>query len=88
MIVTMDLSKGFANIAGLPNSLEANGNTIKECLADLARNHPKSKKWIFDKKGKPMVFVYLNQGKSDVADLNTAIKEGDVLTLVMMLGGG
>ncbi len=88
MGIKINVADGLMRIAELPETVEVTGSTIRECLNDLVRKYPDAKKWLFDKRGRPLMLVVLNKGSSYVTDLKRPIKVGDELNLIMIVGGG
>ena len=67
-----------------------NGNTVGECLDDLIRQYPDTKRWLFDRNGVLLVLVRINE---DVIirhrkGLNKPVKKGAELHMFNILGGG
>jgi molybdopterin converting factor small subunit len=70
--------------------VKVNGSTVGECLDDLIRLFPGIKKGIFDEHGKLLEYVYfLINGKGAYpTDLAKPMKDGDELTIALLLAGG
>ena len=71
--------------------VEAEGARVEEALQDLVRRYPELRAGLCDDSGavKPALNVYLN--RSDVRYLDgrqTAVVEGDELTLLLPASGG
>ena len=66
--------------------IELNGNTVGECIADFIRQFPDAKDW-FDPQN-PIVWIVLNQTIVNFDQMDKKLKEGDNLSLVMVIGAG
>jgi molybdopterin converting factor small subunit len=66
------------------------GNTVGECLNHLVRQHPGMEKALFAKKDKLLnvVEVFLNHASAYPNELTKPVKDGDEITLLVMLAGG
>ena len=67
-----------------------NGNTVGDCLDDLIRQYPDTKRWLFDRNGILLAFIRINDTKiiRNKENLASPVKEGDELHLFTALGGG
>jgi molybdopterin converting factor small subunit len=70
--------------------VEAEGNTVRECLDYLTRIYPDIKKMLYDKRGKPLNYVgtYVNGEDSYPDGLAKAVKDGDEVHIQYMIAGG
>ncbi len=70
--------------------VEVDGNTVGECLEKLVKRFPKAKEWLFGKDGNLSKFldVYVNLEEAYPDELNTPVKDGDEIHIVMQLTGG
>ncbi len=66
--------------------VEVQGRTVRECLDDLIRQFPDSKEW-FDENN-PAVWIALNQDLVNLNEMSKRVKEGDTLSLILLIGGG
>ena len=66
------------------------GDTVKACLADLVRQHPGLQAKLFDGgKLRPYVNVFVND--EDIRyldDLDTPVKDGELVALIPAVAGG
>lgn len=71
-------------------TVEVNGTTVGECIDDLVKQVPEIETKIFDRKGKLLSYVeiYVNQESSYPEELAKPVKDGDEVTLTVMIGGG
>ncbi len=77
--------------AGNQEALELDGATIGEVLEELTRQHQKLEKHLFHEAGKLRNFVNVYLNDEDIRYLNgpdTALKEGDVVSIVPSIAGG
>ncbi|MBM4350438.1 MAG: MoaD/ThiS family protein [Deltaproteobacteria bacterium] len=70
--------------------VEAEGQTVGECLNHLIQQFPGMEKAIFAKKDKlhNIVEVYLNHASAHPNELAKPVKDGDEIHLILMLAGG
>ena len=66
------------------------GNTVGECLNNLIRQYPGMEKALFAKKDKlrNVVEVFVNHATAYPNELTKPVKDGDEITLLVMLAGG
>lgn len=71
-------------------TVEANGTTVGTAFADLARQFPAITQRLFDNgQVRRFVNVYLNDEDIRYLDnLNTAVKDGDELSIIPAVAGG
>ena len=70
--------------------VEVNGSTVGECLSDLLKQFPGIEKGIFDEHGQLINYVYffINGKSAYPTDLAKPIRDGDELTIALLLAGG
>ena len=90
MSVKVDLHSFFYDGIDLANPLEVEGQNVGECLAELVRRYPALEQKLFANTGKlhGYVEVFVNAETSYPEELTYAVKDGDVLTVSMLLSGG
>jgi molybdopterin converting factor small subunit len=68
----------------------AEGNTVGECLNHLIRQYPGMEKALFAKKDKLLnvVEVFVNHVAAYPNELTKPVKDGDEISLLVMLAGG
>ena len=68
--------------------VEVNGSTVGECLKHLVEQFPKLK--LFNKDGKllPYLGIYVNGESAYPKQLDKPVKDGDELSIILMVGGG
>ena len=76
--------------AGGKSEVEAAGATVKELLADVIRQYPALEPKLFDKgQLRPYVNIYVNDEDIRYLDeLDTAVKDGEVVALIPAVAGG
>jgi molybdopterin synthase sulfur carrier subunit len=70
--------------------VEVNGSTVGECLGDLVKQFPGIEKGIFDEHGQLINYVYffINGKGAYPTDLAKPVRDGDELTIALLLAGG
>ncbi len=68
--------------------VEVNGDTVGECLKHLEKQFSKLK--LFEKDGRLLSFVniYINKEIVFPNELTKPVKDGDELSIMLMIGGG
>jgi molybdopterin converting factor small subunit len=68
----------------------AEGTTVGECLNHLIKQFPRMEKALFAKKDKLLnvVEVFVNHAAAFPNELTKPVKDGDEITLLVMLAGG
>ena len=72
------------------NIIEVEGNTLGECLKDLARQFPKIGKLLFEMDGKiaPRIFVTINKKSIHREERDKPVNKGDDIYLGLLIDGG
>jgi sulfur-carrier protein len=73
------------------DEVNAQGNNIRTLVEDLERNFPGIKERICDETGKIRRFVNVYVNGDDIRflqNLDTALKEGDAISIVPAIAGG
>ena len=70
--------------------VKVNGSTVGECLGDLVKQFPGIEKGIFDADGQLINYVYffINGKSAYPTDLAKPVRDGDELTIALLLAGG
>lgn len=70
--------------------VEVEGKNVGECLADLERQFPGMREYIFDRNGKLLkqVEIFINGKTTSPNELATPVKDGDEISILMLLSGG
>ena len=90
MSKTIRIHQGLRHFTDDQPTVDANGATVGECLNELTKRFPAVKSKLFDKKGKLLNYVdiYVNMKSSYPEELAMPIKDGDEITITLMLAGG
>jgi sulfur-carrier protein len=73
------------------DEVDVQGNTIRSIVEDLEKNYPGIKERICDETGKVRRFVNVYVNGDDIRflqNLETALKEGDNISIVPAIAGG
>jgi sulfur-carrier protein len=73
------------------DEVDAQGNSIRSIVEDLEKNYPGIKERICDETGKVRRFVNVYVNGDDIRflqNLETALKEGDNISIVPAIAGG
>lgn len=73
------------------DAIELNGDSVSEILSELTSRYPKVKNHLFAEDGKLRNFVNIYINEDDIRtrqNLDTRIKEGDVISVVPSVAGG
>ncbi len=70
--------------------VEVNGNTVGECLKRLVKQFPDIRKMLFSKDGNLFehVIISVNGENAYPEQLAKAVKDGDKLQVILVVGGG
>ena len=91
MAVTIRIPTALRKLAGGAVSIEADGSNVNEVLTFDRETHPDLGKQLLGEDGKVRRFVNLFANDEDIRfldDLNTALKDGDELSIVPAIAGG
>ena len=90
MSVKIKLHRSLAKLADGQAVVEVNGNTVGQCLEQLATQFPRLKKRLFEKDGalSRILEVYVNGESIYPEELATAVKDGDELDTAVRISGG
>ncbi len=90
MSVKIKLHRSLANLAQDQTVVEVNGNTIGQCLEQLAARFPGLKRRLFEKDGtlSRILEIYVNGESSYPDELATPVKDGDELDTLVRISGG
>ncbi len=73
------------------DEVDAQGNNVRSIVEDLEKNYPGIKERICDESGKVRRFVNVYVNGDDIRflqNLETALKEGDNISIVPAIAGG
>jgi MoaD family protein len=90
MVIKVQIPTPMREQAGGQSEVEVSGGTVKAALDDLVRRHPGLGAKLFDNgRLRPYVNVFVND--EDIRyldDLDTAVKDGEVVALIPAVAGG
>lgn len=84
------IHQGLRHLTGNQPTVDVNGATVGECLKEIVSRFPAIESKLFDKKGKLLNYIeiYVNAKTSYPEELAMPVKDGDVLTIILMIAGG
>jgi molybdopterin converting factor small subunit len=90
MSIPIEISSIFARYTGNRTDIKAEGKTVGECLRDLARQYPDFGKMIIDKNGElvPAFDVFVNGEDTYPHTMSYPVKDGDKISIIMLIHGG
>lgn len=91
MAITVNLPSVLAALAGGERTLNADGRTLGDAIAYLSLRHPSLAPRLTNEKGEPYPFVTFYLNDEDIRFLGgfeTAVADGDELTIVPAVAGG
>ncbi len=90
-VVKLIVPTTLRNYTGRNSELSLTGNTVLDIFKALAEQYPDTKNIIFDANEKPMVFINVFIGTTNIKQIDgfdTVLKDGDTLTLIPAIAGG
>ncbi|MFI5307839.1 MAG: ubiquitin-like small modifier protein 1 [Polyangiales bacterium] len=90
MAVKVRVPTPLRTLTGGKDEVEARGKTVREVIDDLERAYPGMKDRLCDEKGVRR-FVNIYQNEEDIRfldSLETAVKDGDSISIVPAIAGG
>ena len=90
MAITVRIPTPLRTLTGGKDEVAASGKTLRELIEDLEKNYPGLKDRLCDDKGiRRFVNVYQNEEDVRFLDgLDTALKDGDAISVVPAIAGG
>ena len=91
MAITISLPAVLSRLTDGARSVPAEGTTVGEVVDDVARRFPQLAPRLRDDAGNPYPFVTFYLNDEDIrlsAGFDTAVQDGDELTLVPAIAGG
>lgn len=90
MSKTIRIHQGLRHLTGDQPTVDVNGTTVGECLKEIVSRFPAMESKLFDKKGKLLNYIeiYVNAKTSYPEELAMPVKDGDELTIILMIAGG
>jgi len=88
--VKVNIHPFFYHATDNQSVVEVEGETVGQCLEQLAVHYPELKNWLFEKNGglNRLVEVYVNGQTSYPEELAKLVKDGDELHLIVFIAGG
>ncbi len=77
-------------LAGRQDAVEAEGDSVGECLSNLVGRFPMLSETLFDRQGRLLkhVEIYVNGKTTFPQELAAPVKDGDELSILLLLAGG
>jgi molybdopterin synthase sulfur carrier subunit len=90
MAINVRIPTPLRTLTGGKEEVPAQGKNVREVIDDLERNHPGIKERLCDDKGvRRFVNIYQNEEDIRFLDgLDTAVKDGDSISVVPAIAGG
>jgi MoaD family protein len=90
MAVKVRIPTPLRTLTSGKDEVEAGGKTVREVIDDLERNYPGLRDRLCDDKGvRRFVNIYQNEEDIRFLDaLDTAVKDGDSISIVPAIAGG
>ena len=90
MSITVNIHQALRQITNNQATVEVAGTTVGECLTELVQRFPDIKSKLFDKTGKLLNYIdiYVNAESSYPEELAKPVKDGDKLSITLMIAGG
>ncbi len=90
MSVDIEISSIFARYANNQTNVKATGDTVGECLRDLARQYPDFGKMLLDKNGELSASfdIFVNGENAYPNPMTWPVKDGNKINVVMIIHGG
>ncbi len=91
MAIKVRIPTPLQKLTGNQSEVEVPGATVKAVLAALEEKHPGIRERLYDEKGTLRRFINFYVNDEDIRFLNsedTALKDGDELSIVPAIAGG
>lgn len=91
MAITVRIPTPLRTLTEGRDEVDASGATVQDLINDLETNYPGLKERLCDDKGGVRRFVNIYQNEEDIRfldGLETAIKDGDAISIVPAIAGG
>lgn len=90
MSVKINIHPSLTHLTGGQGVVEVSGITVGQCLEQLVSRFPEMKGWLFGKNGKlsNVVEIYVNMKSSYPEELAKPVKDGDELSIILVISGG
>ena len=88
MGITIKVTPILRQFTGNRQTIEVEGNTVLDCLKNLAGRYPDTEKWLFSNSDAPMICLFLNKEVILPEKLDIKVSKGDIIDLCPVIGGG
>jgi molybdopterin converting factor small subunit len=90
MSIKVNIHQTLRHLTNGQGTAEVTGNTVGDCLNELVHRYPGMETRLFDKKGKLLNYIdiYVNTESSYPEELAKPVKDGDELSITLMIAGG
>ena len=90
MSIGVNIHRSLRHLTNGQAKVEVNGDTVGQCLYDLVKKFPGIEKRLFDKKRTLLNYIdiYVNAESSYPEELVKPVKDGDELSIILIIGGG
>jgi len=90
MAINVRIPTPLRTLTGGKDEVPASGSNVREVIDDLERNYPGLRERLCDEKGvRRFVNIYQNEEDIRFLDgLDTAVKDGDSISVVPAIAGG
>ena len=90
MSVKINIHPALSYLTNNQDVVEVSGKTVGQCLEQLVTRYPELKGWLFGKNGKlsNVVEIYVNLKSSYPEELAKPVKDGDELSIILVISGG
>ena len=90
MSVKINIPLLYRNITDGLSAVEVEGTTVEDCLKRFMQRFPGVKGVLFDKKGRVLngIEIYINHKSAYPDELAKPVKDGDEISITLVLAGG
>ena len=90
MSIKINIPSYMQSLTNNTEVVEINGSTVGECLKHLVKQFPGMKKQLFSKNGNLFenIIISVNGESAYPEQLAKAVKDGDELNIMFIIGGG
>lgn len=90
MAIKVNLHLALQKFTGGKKAVEVIGRTVGECIGVLIETYPELESFLFDPGGKlkSYIGIYVNLQNTYPREMDTPVKDGDEIHLVMIFSGG
>ena len=90
MAITVKIPVHLQHFTNNLDTAEVNGNTVGQCLDHLVKQFPDIEEALFDENGNLLEYVdiYINGESAYPEELAKPVKDGDELSIILIIGGG